>query len=323
MYKLSEFCAGTGGFSLGFHNTGEVETVFANDFDVNSKLIFDANFDIKLNLSNIHDIDIKNIPKMDILTSGFPCQPFSIAGQRKGFNDTRSNVFWKLIDIIKFHQPICIVFENVKNLCTHDEGRTFNVIKQSITDIGYTFKYKIINTCKFTKIPQNRERIYIVCFKDNFHTNIFEFPDNDDEIYEIKDMLQSSVDDKYYYSDKLKVWSTINGEITSNINTNTVYQYRRHYVRQNKNNVCPTLTANMGSGGHNVPLIKDNNGIRKLTPRECFNLQGFNDGYVIDIGISDSALYKLAGNAVTVEVVNRISHIIINVLNEKNEKLML
>lgn len=314
MYKLAEFCAGTGGFSLGFHSTGQVETIYANDFDANAKKIFDANFDVQMTLKDIHDVKVEDVPPMDILTSGFPCQPFSIAGQKQGFKDTRSNVFWKLIEIVKHHMPKCVVFENVKNITTHDNGKTFDTIKESITELGYTFKYKVVNTCKLTRLPQNRERIYIVCFRDNTHTEKFEFPQDTDDMQELKNIVQTSVDSKYYYTSKLKVWDTVSKEVIDSIDTNTVYQYRRHYVRKNKNNVCPTLTANMGGGGHNVPLIKDTIGIRKITPRECFRLQGFNDSYTLDAGLSDSALYKLAGNAVTVEAVRSIAEQIVRVL---------
>ena len=119
--------------------------------------------------------------------------------------------------------------------------------------------------------------------------------------------MEKNVDKKYYYSDKLKVWDEINTNVTKNILTNTIYQYRRYYVRENKNNVCPTLTANMGTGGHNVPIILDDKGIRKLTPRECFNLQGFPIVYKLP-EISTSKLYSLAGNAVSIPVVKLIAN---------------
>ena len=121
----------------------------------------------------------------------------------------------------------------------------------------------------------------------------------------ICDMLERNINDKYYYSDRFKVFAEVKKGVTKNISENVLYQYRRYYVRENKSNCCPTLTANMGGGGHNVPLLKDDKGIRKLTPRECFNLQGFPIDYKLP-DICDSALYKLAGNAVSVPVVNLI-----------------
>lgn len=318
-YKLADMCAGTGAFSLAFEKTNKVETVYANDIEKNSKKIYDVNFETKLTLKDIHDIDVKKeIPKIDILTAGFPCQPFSIAGEKKGFEDTRSNVFWKLIEIMKIHKPKVVVLENVKNLKSHDNGETFKKITDEIDKLNYKYKYQIINTCEITPIPQNRERIYIVCFLDKKHSDKFKFPENidEDEKKEIVDMIEDEVDELYYYTDKLKIWKEIEKSIIKKVETNTIYQYRRFYTRENKNNLCPTLTANMGSGGHNVPLIKDNNGIRKLTPRECFNFQGFPKKYKLPNDISNSGLYKLSGNAVSYPVIKKIANEIISILDE-------
>ena len=315
--KLVEFCAGTGAFSLVFEKTNLVKTIFANDYEPNSEKIFNENFTIKLKCCDINTLDSKNdIPNHDILTAGFPCQPFSIAGNQEGFNDERSNVFWKLIDIIKNHKPRVVIFENVKNLESHDKGNTFKIITNEIKQINYFFKHKILNTCDITHVPQNRERIYIICFKNKDDCDRFEFPNviNNKDKKKLSEFIEKNVDKKYYYSDKLKVWDEINTNITKNILTNTIYQYRRYYVRENKNSVCPTLTANMGSGGHNVPLLKDNDGIRKLTPRECFELQGFPSSYKFP-KMSDSSLYKLAGNAVSVPVVEKIVFNIMKALN--------
>ena len=318
-YKLVDMCAGTGAFSLAFEKTKKAITVYSNDYDKNSKKIYDENFETKLTLKDIHDIDIiKEIPKVDILTSGFPCQPFSIAGEKKGFDDTRSNVFWKLVEIMKIHKPKIVILENVKNLKSHDNGNTFKKITEQIEKLNYKYKYKILNTCEITPIPQNRERIYIVCFLDEKHFNEFKFPEiiNDDDKKEIIDMIEDEVDEIYYYTDKLKIWGEIKKSVVKNVNTNTIYQYRRFYTRENKNKLCPTLTANMGGGGHNVPIIKDNNGIRKLTPRECFNFQGFPQKYKLPNDISNSGLYKLAGNAVTYPVIKKIADEIISILDK-------
>lgn len=313
-YKLGEFCTGTGAFSYAFENTKVVKTVFSNDFDKNSEKIFNKNFSTKMECCDIHDLKESEIPKFDIMTSGFPCQPFSIAGNQNGLEDERSDVFFKLVKIIRKIKPKVVIFENVKNLCSHDKGNTFKVITNEIDKLGYFYKHQILNTCEVSPIPQNRERIYIVCFKNKKHCDRFKFPDNieDSDKIQLKDMMEKEVDDKYYYGNRFKVWDEVENNVKKNISTNTIYQYRRYYVRENKNSVCPTLTANMGGGGHNVPLIKDNKGIRKLTPKECFNLQGFPKEYILSEDISDSGLYKLAGNAVSVPVVKKIA---INVLD--------
>jgi len=250
----------------------------------------------------LNKINVNEIPKHDILCAGFPCQPFSIAGKQKGFDDKRSNVFWKIIEILKKHKPNIIILENVKNLTSHNKGNTFDIINKNLIDIGYKIKYKILDTCKITKIPQHRERIYIIGFLDKIKYDEFNFDFKEINNININTLLERDIDEKYYYTNKLKVFDEVSKNVIKHIKTNTIYQYRRYYVRENKSNCCPTLTANMGLGGHNVPLIKDNKGIRKLTPRECFNLQGFPENYKLP-EISDSKLYKLAGNAVSIPVV--------------------
>ena len=233
------------------------------------------------------------------------CQPFSIAGEKKGFEDARSNVFWKLCEIIENKKPEILILENVKNLTSHDDGNTYKTIEKNLTKLGYHIKSSILDTSKITSIPQHRERIYIVCFLDKLKYDKFDFNFDTIENKQIKLFLEDNVDNKYYYTNKLKVYDEIKKGVKKHINENILYQYRRYYVRENKSNCCPTLTANMGSGGHNVPLLLDDNGIRKLTPRECFNLQGFPTGYKLP-DLSDSALYKLAGNSVTIPVIELI-----------------
>ena len=241
------------------------------------------------------------------------CQPFSLAGKKEGFNDPRSNVFWKIIEIIKHHKPSVIILENVKNLTSHDKGQTFKIIIENLELQGYKIKSKVLDTCKLTKIPQHRERIYIMGFLDEKTFESFDFDFPTIENLEIVDFLEKDVANKYYYTEKLKVYETVKTEVTKHINTNTLYQYRRFYVRENKSNCCPTLTANMGEGGHNIPLLKDDRGIRKLTPRECFNLQGFSENYALP-NISDSKLYKLAGNAVSIPIIELIVKKLISIV---------
>jgi DNA (cytosine-5)-methyltransferase 1 len=315
MLKVVDLCAGTGAFSWVFNQSEGFNVVFANDFSMASKKIYEHNIGPDhFNGEDIMKLKIKDIPPHDVLCAGFPCQPFSICGERKGFDDERSNVFWKITEILRFHQPRFIILENVKNIKSHDKGRTFKIISDEITKLGYYFKLKILDTALVTQIPHHRERVYIVCFKDKKLCDRFDLdlPMSKSK-QSIRSILEPKVDNKYYYTQKLKVYDVVAKDVTKSVDDDVVYQYRRHYVRENKNKNCPTLTANMGKGGHNVPLIKDEKGIRKLTPRECFNLQGFPKSYELP-DLSDNDLYTLAGNAVTVPIVeaivNKLSKII-------------
>ena len=308
---MIDLFAGTGAFTYAFQHAGNVDVVFANDMVKTSKEIYDANFAHALTLADLNSVNVADIPSHHILTGGFPCQPFSIAGKQEGFNDDRSNVFWKILEIIDYHQTECVILENVKNLVSHDEGRTFTVIKAELERRGYHLCYKVLNTSDITGVPQHRERIYIVCLKSKEVFDKFSLDFNRVDKRMVRDFLEQNVGQKYYYTARSSTWELVHKNV---VKADTVYQYRRVYVRENKNNEGPTLTANMGEGGHNVPLILDGSGIRKLTPRECFNLQGFPREYILPDGISDAKLYKLAGNAVSVPVVQLIADRIVPLL---------
>jgi len=312
---MIDLFSGTGAFSIVFENNN-IECKFANDINKSSEKIYNLNHKNRnFKLADIHTLDVKtDIPKHKILCGGFSCQAFSIAGLQKGFDDERSNVFWKMLEIIDYHKPEIVLIENVKNLKSHDNGNTYKIICENIEKHGYYIKSAILDTCKITDVPQHRERIYIACFRNKEKYDKFNFDFPQIENRKIKDFLETDLPKKYYYTNKLKVYDEIKNNVIKHINENVIYQYRRYYVRENKNNCCPTLTANMGGGGHNVPLILDDNGIRKLTPQECFNLQGFPKDYKLPTDLSDSELYKLAGNAVSIPVVELIVKKLVEVL---------
>jgi DNA (cytosine-5)-methyltransferase 1 len=248
------------------------------------------------------------------MCGGFPCQPFSVAGKQLGFSHaTQGTLFFNLIELIKIKKPRVVFLENVKNLASHDKGNTFKVILGALEEIGYHVNHKILNGTTHGNVPQNRERIFIVGFKNEADFNKFSFPTAINLTKSISDCLESiQVDKKYYQTntDSPSVQKMIEGVIKKN----TIYQYRRYYMRENKGSVCPTLTANMGTGGHNVPLILDDFGVRKLTPRECFNFQGFPETFILPKQLASSALYKQAGNSVVVPVVSRIAEEIIKAI---------
>lgn len=311
--NCASFFAGVGGIDKGFQLAG-FKTIFANEFDLNASITFKSNYpDVEFSLKDIRQLNEKtDIPDFDILLAGFPCQAFSVAGYRQGFNDEkgRGNLFFELARIIREKKPNVIFLENVKNLVSHDNGKTFSVISNTLKDLGYYIKYFVLNACEYGNIPQSRERIYIVCFRNKCQFDNFKEIKPIPLTRKLSDCIdfENKQEDKYYYTPKCIFFDKLVADITK---TNTCYQWRRIYVRENKSGLCPTLTANMGMGGHNVPLIKTIDGnIRKLTPRECFNLQGFPADFILPDKLSNSALYKQAGNSVVVTVIQRIAEAI-------------
>lgn len=310
-FNTIDLFAGIGGIRMGFERAG-FKTVFANDFDKHCKTTYDLNFNKpKLHHQDINELDIKSLPKFDILLGGFPCQAFSIAGNRQGFKDKkgRGNLFFKIADILEERKPRAILLENVKNLKGHDKGKTFKIILNTLNKLGYYVKYQVLNSMIHGNMPQNRERIFIVGFKNKKKMEQFKFPDEIPLTKKFREFTASKAHNKYYYDDK-PLYEKIKNDIDSE---NVVYQWRRKYVRANKKGVVPTLTANMGTGGHNVPIIKNSIGIRKLTPRECFLLQGFPEDFKLP-ELSDGKLYQQAGNSVTVPVIERVAKEMMKVL---------
>ena len=303
---MIDLFSGAGGFHIAGKMTKKIKTIYASEIDKYPADLYKLNTDIDP-LKDITKEDEKiDIPSHDILCAGFPCQAFSIAGKREGFKDqTRGTLFFDVVRIAKYHNPKVLFLENVKGLLNHDKGNTFKVIMNTLDQLGYNVFSEVLNTYKHGNIPQNRERIYIVAFRKDLNVTSFKFPKEIPLVNLFKHYIkrEEKVEDKYYYNERFKIWPKIKDQINSE---ETAYQWRRKYVRENKNNICPTLTANMGTGGHNVPLIKDHFGIRKLTPLECFQLQGFPKDFKVPKNMSDARLYKIAGNSVSIPVIYRI-----------------
>ncbi|AYY83056.1 MAG: DNA cytosine methyltransferase [Proteus vulgaris] len=308
--KCASFFAGVGGIDIGFEKAG-FDTVYANELDKFAVTTLKENFDFIIDHRDIRDVKTDEIPDFDIMLGGFPCQAFSVAGYRQGFDDEkgRGNLFFELERIFAEKQPPVIFLENVKNLVSHDKGNTFKVILDSLHKHGYHVSHQVLNASEYGNIPQNRERIYIVCFKDEQAHKRFVFPEKTPLTKRISDLLEdeSTIEPRYFYTAKTPFFDQLVEDV---VDAETLYQWRRKYVRANKNNLCPTLTANMGTGGHNVPLLnvqKKANTIRKLTPRECFNFQGYPADYKLPKDMSNANLYKQAGNSVVVPVIERIA----------------
>lgn len=313
-FKFIDLFAGIGGFRLAMQDCGG-ECVYSSEWDENAKRTYYHNFgDVPFG-DITKESNKQMIPNdFDVLCAGFPCQAFSIAGYRKGFEDTRGTLFFDVAEIIRCKRPKAVYLENVKNLYTHDNGKTFAIIKNTLEELGYIVFDKVMNAMEYANIPQNRERIFIIAFDKEKVPNYtdFKFPEKEPLKSTIKDCIDYTIQDKkLFYGDSMKHIDEIRTCITSK---ETIYQWRRQYVRENKSNVCPTLTANMGTGGHNVPLILTDHGIRKLSPKECLNFQGYPKNYHFPTNIADSAKYKQAGNSVVVPLIRKVCQSIISTL---------
>ena len=313
-FTFIDLFAGIGGFRIALQSLGG-KCVFSSEWDANAQKTYFYNFG-EIPYGDITKESIKNcIPDgFDVLCAGFPCQAFSIAGYRKGFEDTRGTLFFDVAEIIKRKRPKAVFLENVKNLYTHDNGKTFAVIKATLEELGYVVYHKVMNSMEYANVPQNRERIFIVCFDPNQVKNHhqFSFPERTELTHTIHDGIDpESNDNALFYGAKFIHYEELKRDMVS---MDTIYQWRRQYVRENKSNVCPTLTANMGTGGHNVPLILTKYGIRKLSPKECINFHGYPKEYQIPTSIANSAKYKQAGNSVVVPLITKVCQNIISII---------
>jgi len=313
-HKFIDLFAGIGGMRLAFEAAG-AECVLTCEINEDALKTYKTNF--KSNLWHSYHNDILTltksiVPDHDLLVAGFPCQPYSIAGLRKGLKDERGgDVFLSILKILKGKAPQAFLLENVKGMLNHDDGETFKFMVYSLASCGYFIRQEVLNSKDHANVPQNRERVFVVGFKDKDKAKRFKFPGKIQLKRTIHDCLeQTKVDPSFYYDSRFECFSEIEKSVKSK---DTLYQWRRKYVRENKSNSCPTLTANMGSGGHNVPLVLDDFGIRKLTPRETANFQGFPKSFVLP-KIANSKLYHQFGNSVTVPLIKKIATEIIKVL---------
>lgn len=324
-FTFIDLFAGIGGFRLAMQANGG-ECVFSSEWDDAAKQTYYENYG-EVPFGDITKAETKAlIPEhFDVLCAGFPCQAFSIAGYQKGFDDVRGTLFFDVADILEKYRPKAFYLENVKNLKSHDEGRTFSKIMDVLQNrLGYVVDSKVMNPCEYANVPQNRERIFIVGFdpKQVQISNekfVFDFPKPVKLSKSIHDIIDDSIEtENLFYKEGHIYYDRMKDVI---VNPDTVYQWRRVYIRENKNGVCPTLTANMGEGGHNIPIVRTSKGIRKFTPEECLGFQGFpvKKGFHYPTTIAQSKKYKQAGNSVTEPLIEKVAKKVIEFVKE-NEK---
>lgn len=296
------FC-GIGGFRIAFeHNGGQC--VFSSDWDKHSQITYEANFGERPH-GDIHAVAVADIPDHDVLCAGFPCQPFSIAGVSKkqslgrkhGFEDEKQgNLFFSIADIVDYHRPAAFVLENVKNLKSHDKGRTFQIIHDTLTRaLGYHVYTRVIDARHV--VPQHRERIFIVGFRE---PRWFEFPEFTEEGPRLRSILDRRVPEKYTLSDHL--WEYLRGYAEKHQAAGNGFGYGLVTGAD----VARTLSARYYKDGSEILISQGPmRNPRRLTPRECARLMGYPDDFIIPV--SDTQAYRQFGNSVVVPVVERIA----------------
>jgi len=310
-YTMIDLFSGIGGTRLGFQLTGDVRNVFSCEWDKFSQKTYRTNFG-EIPKGDITKIDEYSIPDHDILVAGFPCQAFSQAGKKKGFEDTRGTLFFDVARILKAKRPKMFLLENVKNLKTHDKGRTYNTIISTLEHLNYEVKSTLFKARDFG-VPQNRERIYIIGFDKNTisHPNLFEFPIPPKLKTRVGDILETNVEEKYTISDTL--WEGHKRRKREHIEKGNGFGFSLF----NSNSIYTnTLSARYYKDGSEILIEQKGKNPRKLTPREAARLQGFPEEFIIPV--SDTQAYKQFGNSVCVPVVNAIADRMIQFLTSDN-----
>lgn len=303
--KVVSLFSGIGGIDLGFIQAG-FDVVWANEFDHDAATTYRTNFgDEHLVEGDIKNIDASSIPNFDVLVAGFPCQPFSIAGRKKGFEDPRGNLFFEIVRILEEKKPPIVFLENVPNLIEHDRGRTFMTIHNALVELGYYIRYNVLDAKEYGNVPQTRKRVFIVAFLDLEQCQRFKYPEPIERTVNLNDIIDRTIkhDDIYYYTKSSFYYDDLVRIVTDK---KAIYKIDDSGVSKTKHYVCQTLTANMGTFPDRVPVIRDDFGVRKITPRECLALQGFPPDFSFK-GISLNSAYKQCGNSVCVNVIKRIA----------------
>ncbi len=307
-FTFIDLFAGIGGIRAPFQKLGG-KCVFSSEIDKFAIKTYEANWH-ETPSGDITKIEAKDIPKFDILLAGFPCQSFSIAGKRKGFNDIRGTMFFEVERILNYHKPKCFMLENVKGLLNHDKGNTFKVMLDILENkLKYKVYYKVLNA-KDYGVPQNRERIIIVGFKNDQVE--FTFPKPLDIKVKVGDILEKDVDPKYTISDK--IWESHKRRKKMNQAKGNGFGYS---LFNEDSPYTSTISARYYKDGSEILIAQENKNPRKLTPREAARLQGFPDDF--KLVVSDMQLYKQFGNSVPTKMIEAVANNIYKALKESGE----
>lgn len=313
-FKFIDLFCGMGGFRIAFERNN-CNCVFSSDIDTFAQKTYAANFN-EVPFGDITKVDEKDIPNHDIICAGFPCQSFSIAGKRLGFNDTRGALFFDVARIIKEKKPKAFILENVKGITNHDNGNTLQTILNTLSDLGYDFKYKVLNA-KDYNVPQHRERWYCIGFRKDLNINIddFCFPEPQEFTNKLENLIDKSAEDNYYISDtcdnNIKKYVK---EKSINVKNDTLaYEVRASRCQFKNDGISPCLTAKMGTGGNNVPIVIEQQ--RRLTERECLRIMGYPETYKINKG---AQTYKQIGNSVVVPIITLLANEIVRILKKED-----
>lgn len=306
-FTFIDLFAGIGGIRIPFDEIGG-KCVFTSEWDKFSQQTYRANFG-EMPHGDITQIDPKDIPSFDLLLAGFPCQPFSNAGLKKGFDDTRGTLFFNLAQIIEYHRPKAVFLENVKGLLSHDKGRTFTTIKKVLEeDLGYKVHYKVHNAKDFG-VPQNRQRIFIIALRDDYD---FKFSDAAPVGSRVENILEPKVDEKYTISDKL--WAGAQRRKAEHVAKGNGFGYS---LFTKDSPYTSTISARYYKDGSEILIAQENDNPRKLTPREAARLQGFPETFLIPV--SDGQAYKQFGNAVAVPAIRSVAIQLADYLSPKHK----
>lgn len=303
--------AGIGGICWAFKENG-CKLIWANEIDKHACKTYRLNFgDEYLVEGDIQNIDVKSIPKFDILTAGFPCQTFSSVGLLQGFDDPRGNLFFETARVINKVKPKVVFLENVANLVKHDEGRTFEIICKTLEDLKYHVTWQVMNAKEYGGVPQQRNRIYIVAFRNKKIMNRFKFPDKIPLKKTAFDLFDKEKQDDKYYMDNHRMWDRMMEYMDDR---KRVYRFTDWGLSRGMEGICPTLLAAMGSRFERIPFFYDNFSVRLITPREAARLQGFPENFILPKE-NEKQVYKQIGNSVCVPLVSNIAANIVKSLD--------